>query len=72
VYKVTARAVLRFEEKVFANMYFIEKLGTKKRAGHATFGRFSGCFGDFEPLRARTHENYSPWQGQAAAVLTFR
>ena len=32
MYKVTARAVLRFEEKVFANMYFIEKLGTKKRA----------------------------------------
>jgi hypothetical protein len=41
-------------------------------AGHATFGRFSGFLGDFGPLRARTHENYSPWQGQAAAVLTPR
>ena len=33
-----------FRREVFANMHFLEKLGTKKRAGHATFGRFSGFF----------------------------
>jgi hypothetical protein len=43
VYKVTARAVLRFEEKVFANMYLSKSwarrsaLGTRRLAGLVAF-----------------------------------